>query len=265
MKTNYHTHHGICGHAFGTAEMYISNAVKEGVKILGFSDHSPSSRKGDLGFRMTPSDLYIYLDDIANAKLKYKDHIQVFSGLEIEYLHDSSEYYNNLKNKVDYFILGQHFVSMTDNKDDLFSTYDFTKKEHLFKYLETIKRALKELPISILAHPDLYLINYQTWDEHSEYVAHEICKIAKETNTYIEFNANGFRRDKINTIYGKIYQYPRFDFFEVVKHYQLPVIVNSDCHHPSQVYDTTMKAAVNKAKELGLNVVDEIQFKNMLI
>jgi histidinol-phosphatase (PHP family) len=42
MRTNYHTHHGICGHAFGTAEMYIKEAIKNKVKILGFSDHSPS-------------------------------------------------------------------------------------------------------------------------------------------------------------------------------------------------------------------------------
>ncbi len=265
MKTNYHTHHGICGHAFGTAEEYIRNAVNEDVVILGFSDHSPSTREGDLGFRMRPNDLDTYLNDISLAKQKYKEKITVFSGLEIEYLDNNTDYYNDLRRKLDYFVLGQHFVSMTDNKDDLFSTYDFSRKEHLFKYLDTVRKALIELPITILAHPDLYLINYQVWDKHSEYVAHEICKVARETNTYIEFNANGFRREKIKTVHGEIFQYPRFEFFEIVKQYQLPVVVNSDCHHPSQVYDDTMKKAVNTAKELGLNVIEEIVLKDMMM
>lgn len=263
MKTNYHTHHGICGHAFGTAEMYITQAIHEGVQILGFSDHSPSERPNDLGFRMTLKDFNHYLSDVLAAKNQYQDLIKVYTGLEIEYLHNNEEYYNHLKSKLDYFILGQHFVSMTDTKDDLFSTYEFTTKEHLNKYLETIQKALTELPITIFAHPDLYLINYQVWDQYSQFVAHEICKTAIATNTYLEFNANGFRRDKIDTIYGNIYPYPRDDFFKVVKEYQVPVVVSSDCHHPSLVYDDKMRYAVEKAKELGLNVVSEVTFKNL--
>ncbi len=263
MKTNYHTHHGICGHAYGTAEMYIINAIKNGVSILGFSDHSPSSRKGDKGHRMTMDDLDIYLDDINSAKSKYNEQINVHIGLEIEYLDDSFEYYSHLKEKVEYFVLGQHFVSMEDNKNKLFSTYEFTDKEHLYKYSSTIRKALKELPITILAHPDLYLINYIKWDKHSLRVANEICKVCKETNTYIEFNANGLRREEINTIYGDIHPYPRLEFFKVVKEYNLPVVISSDCHHPSQVYDETMERAVKMAKEMGLNVVDELTLKRI--
>ena len=41
MKTNFHTHHKLCGHAGGTAEDYVLEAVEHGFEELGFSDHAP--------------------------------------------------------------------------------------------------------------------------------------------------------------------------------------------------------------------------------
>ena len=41
INYNYHTHTRRCGHAVGTEEEYVVNAIKAGIKILGFSDHAP--------------------------------------------------------------------------------------------------------------------------------------------------------------------------------------------------------------------------------
>lgn len=41
MIANYHTHTWRCGHAFGDEREYVENAIVGGLKILGFSDHTP--------------------------------------------------------------------------------------------------------------------------------------------------------------------------------------------------------------------------------
>ena len=41
MEANYHTHTWRCRHASGTERDYIENAIDHGIRILGFSDHTP--------------------------------------------------------------------------------------------------------------------------------------------------------------------------------------------------------------------------------
>ncbi len=261
MRTNYHTHHGICGHAEGSAREYIEEAINKGVKVLGFSDHSPSTRTGDVGFRMTPDDLELYIKDIEEAKQLFADKIDVYTGLEIEYINNYSEVYQSWLNQVDYFILGVHFVPKDTTSDELFSTYDFSKPKDLDLYADTIERALEELPIAFIAHPDLYLINYQKWDQKAEEIAHRICRLAKQKGTILEFNANGLRREKILIDGEMVSPYPRKEFFEIVKSYNLPVVVSSDCHSPHQVYDEYMVNGYNLAMEWGLNIIDKLSLK----
>ena len=46
MIANYHTHTWRCMHATGTEREYIENAIRGGLKILGFSDHTPMKYPG---------------------------------------------------------------------------------------------------------------------------------------------------------------------------------------------------------------------------
>ena len=41
MIANYHTHTWRCMHAEGTEREYVERAIEGGLKILGFSDHTP--------------------------------------------------------------------------------------------------------------------------------------------------------------------------------------------------------------------------------
>jgi histidinol-phosphatase (PHP family) len=239
-KVNFHTHHGICGHAYGSALEYVTEAINKELCILGFSDHSPSIRLGDKGHRMTPEELKIYLNDIDSVIASHGKEITILKGLEIEYVSTDIKNYPKWIKELDYLVLGQHFV---EEENQLLSTYHFKTETELEQYKNTIIKALKELPISILAHPDLYLIHYKKWDEKAIEVAHAICEICNETNTLIELNANGLRRELIQVENKLIPPYPRKEFFEIVRHHQCKVIVSSDCHHPSQVFDEYMEKA----------------------
>ncbi len=261
MKTNYHTHHQLCGHAIGNCEDYVQSAIKNNLVELGFSDHAPNSRVDDFGVRMRPKDFESYLEEIELVKNKYSESLTIKKGIEVEFFYDHEEYYDFLVSKLDYLILGQHYISKTKRMDDLISGFALSTKEEIDTYAEYVCEGMKTGHFDILAHPDLYMCGYQDWNEHAIKVAHKIIKCAEETNTILEFNGNGFRRGKRNTPQGKTQPYPRIEFWNLVKQSKVKTIFGVDCHTPEQICDTTIKEAEEVYKNLETNSVEFLHQK----
>lgn len=254
MKTNYHTHHALCGHAIGNCDDYCKEAVKNKYTELGFSDHAPNKNMNDRGVRMAPEDIDQYLNEIQEAKEKYKDTLKVFAGLEVEYFYNHEEYLKDLSEKTDYLILGQHYISFTKDLNGLNSGFGLTTKEQIELYADYVVDGMKTGYFIMLAHPDLYMYSYINWDETSEKVARRIIEAAKETNTILEFNANGFRREKRKSNEGMIYSYPNTHFYELVKEYDVEVMISSDCHEPKLLNDKAITMAEEVVEKLGLKL-----------
>ena len=75
LTTNFHTHTTRCNHAAGEDRQYVEEAIKGGLKVLGFSDHSPYFFSGDYysTFRMKREQVPGYVDSILALKKEYKD------------------------------------------------------------------------------------------------------------------------------------------------------------------------------------------------
>lgn len=256
MKANYHTHHELCGHAVGKCEEYVQEAIKQEFEVLGFSDHTPNKRVNDFGVRMKTRELEGYLQEIEAVQKKYKNQITIKKGLEVEYFDDHEDFYLFLKDKTDYLILGQHYISMTDEMDNLVSGFALKTDEHILQYAKYACLGMEKGHFAILAHPDLYMCGYNDWNKTAISVAHQICKTAEATNTILEFNGNGFRRGLRNTPQGKTQPYPRLEFWNIVKQYDIKTILSSDCHTPEFLYDTTMKEVEVVYQNLGLNTIE---------
>ena len=57
---NYHSHTERCGHAVGSDEAYVKEAIRNGYRYMGFSDHAPY-RNGDApGERMRVEAFRLY-------------------------------------------------------------------------------------------------------------------------------------------------------------------------------------------------------------
>ena len=87
MYANYHTHTWRCKHASGTEREYIENAIRGGLKILGFSDHTPIPFEGGYvsDHRMEMDLLEDYVTTITALKEEYARDIEIHLGLEFEY------------------------------------------------------------------------------------------------------------------------------------------------------------------------------------
>jgi len=256
MKTNYHTHHELCGHAIGNCEDYVLEAIKGNLKELGFSDHAPNTRVNDFGVRMKPKDFEGYLEEIEVMQNKYKESLTIRKGIEVEYFYDHEEYYKFLKSKLDYLILGQHYISLTKEMDNLISGFGLGTDKEIETYANYVCEGMRTKNFKILAHPDLYMCGYKDWNQKAIDVANKIIKCAIETDTILEFNGNGFRRGIRNTPQGKTQPYPRIEFWNLVKKTNAKTIFGIDCHSPEQINDDTIKKAEEVYKNLHTNSIE---------
>ena len=114
MIANYHTHTWRCCHAAGTEEGYVRSAIRAGMKILGFSDHTPYLFPDGYysTFRMRPNEIGDYSTTVLRLREKYRDQIDIHLGVECEYYpkHFSETLELLRRNQVEYLILGQHFL-----------------------------------------------------------------------------------------------------------------------------------------------------------
>lgn len=258
MRTNYHTHTKRCLHAVGTELDYVLKAIECDVKILGFSDHAPF-KNDEYILRMKYKELDEYIKEIDKCKNKFKEKISIKTGLEIEYIDTQNKYYEELlkMDKLEYLLLGQHFFY---RKNKMINTYNIQDTSLLIDYAKTLKEAIKTGYFKALAHPDVIFINDIEYDNNTKRAVDIIIDACVEHNFILEFNANGYRREKVVSNDGSTrFAYPYKTFWNEVSKTNIKVIVNSDCHDPSYIFDEYMIMANEKARsEYKLNVIEEI-------
>ena len=157
MKANYHTHTTRCQHAFGEDREYVEEAIRAGLRILGFSDHCPWIYKSDYvsNIRMTPQETDGYFSSLEKLRREYEKDIDIFIGFESEYLPELMEKQDAfLKDyPVDYMILGQHFL---DSESDFnYSGRMADDEDRLIRYVDLCIEGARSGRYLYLAHPDL--------------------------------------------------------------------------------------------------------------
>ena len=82
MIANYHTHTTRCHHAEGEDRQYVETAIERGLKILGFSDHTPYYYDGDYvsGVRMLPEEVEGYVESISSGMVAALNAINRFKN-----------------------------------------------------------------------------------------------------------------------------------------------------------------------------------------
>ena len=226
MIANYHTHTWRCGHAEGSEQDYVRRAVEAGLKVLGFSDHTPydffDSEPRDRPIRMKPEELPEYVETVRKLAGEYRDRLQIFVGVEVEYY---PKYFPRLlellkANGIQYMILGQHFLG-----NEIGGEYT-----GLFTYF---------------AHPDL--LHFVGDGAVYAREMRRLCRAAKRTGTPLEINLLGVRDNR---------HYPHEPFWQVAAEEGNQVILGCDAHDPQHVVDPeSERKALAMAERLGLDIL----------
>lgn len=246
----YHTHTFRCGHARGVDEDYILEAIRNGVKVLGFTDHVFLKGYSQPGIRAEYEDLDEYISTLRNLKEKYKNEIEILIGFEAEYLPKMLPYYKELleSKKIDYFILGQHVY--IDEIEDKIKWYfkDKDNKEMCEKYVNDLIEGMKSGLYKYVAHPDLFATGISSWDSYAVDISKRIVEAAVKYDIPLEYNLGGYRYPYERLFKGlKYLKYPNDNFWDIASTYPIKVIIGPDAHDPEYVHD---KKEIEHAKAL---------------
>lgn len=278
QKFNLHQHTFRCRHAdFGMEdEEYIQEYLKMGFQKIAFTDHCPEKELVDKreDMRMTYEERIGYLDELKAFKEKYKKHIEILSGYEIEYLPGQEKNLKELKEETDILVLGQHFIYDKDGKSLKILHHDVFSDEDLDIYANYIEKAAKLGLPDVIAHPDLFMKARESFGKKDDEITRKICEIAVKYNIPLEINLNNifgkiFLNKKEKSVYklsieqqheklSKV-SYPNKDFWRIASEYDIRVLYGIDTHHRNQIplYNDLVHLAT---KIIGEDTISKLNF-----
>ena len=246
-----HSHTFRCGHAVKDIEDYVSEAIKQGFKKYGVSDHVFIPGVHHPKIRGDYSLLNEYIDEFNRCKELYGKQIEMYLGFECEYSPFLEHYYQSLiKDKgFDYLICGQHMGFDENLVDYGYITDDPEKKEKwLLRYKDDIVNAIKSGLFLYIAHPDLFFFKCYKITPIYKKITKDIIEAAIKYDVPLEVNINGLLRDKIP---GQ-YDYPCDYFWKQAAKTEVKIVYGGDFHDPAnmsnkKLFDKAF-ALVNRCK-----------------
>ena len=253
MIANYHTHTPRCHHAYASEEEFCQAAIDGGLKILGFSDHSPYYFPGDYysNFRMDREQLEDYAQSVFACRDKYAHQLQVHLGVEAEfYPNEFAKTVDLLKSHgVEYMLLAMHFVHHEEG--ELYSGRPSDSVQRLVGYCDWAIEALKTGLFTYFAHPDMlnFTGDQKLFDKHMR----RLCRAVSEMNVPLEINLLGLTE-------GRNYPNPRF--WRIAGEEGCKAIIGCDAHKLAMLPNLeNARKAENLAREWGVELLETVQLK----
>lgn len=248
--SNYHSHCTFCD-GRSIPEDFIKFAIRNGFRAYGFSSHSPLPF--ETSWNMTKGDMPEYLQEIERLKKKYSDQLEIYVGLEIDYIDDtynaSIPYFRELP--LDYRIGSIHYLPISEELveknmvciDGSFREYAHSVERYfegdvrllVKRFFDSTAKMVEAGGIDIVGHIDKIYMNgqkYEGFDWTADWYRkpfEECLDLVREKEIMIEINSKNWSKKKE--------LYPRAEYLTRIREMNIPVMVNSDCHYPDLVND----------------------------
>jgi histidinol-phosphatase (PHP family) len=231
MRTDYHMHTPLCGHAAGAPREYVLAAQKAGLEEIGFSDHNPMPTQFD-DWRMAPNQLFEYVGLVDEARREFPQY-PIRLGLEVDFIPGYEAHVQWLAEQAewDYFIGAVHYVTPEwdiDNPKHLKRWTEQPVEEIWRAYFAAYTKMVESCLFDFLAHPDLVKkFGHRPTGDLTRFYR-EMLDAASEAGAVLEVSTAGLRKDAKEI-------YPSRDFLEAAFVRHIPIVINSDAHAPEEV------------------------------
>lgn len=268
--SNYHSHCTFCD-GRSIPEDFIKFAISHGFRAYGFSSHSPLPF--ETFWNMPKDDMPDYLAEIERLKKKYSAQLEIYVGLEIDYLdatyNASIPYFRELP--LDYRIGSIHYLPVSSELieknmvciDGSFREYAHSVNRYFEgnirllaqRFFETTLKMVETGAIDVVGHLDKIYMNGQKFEDFS----FEADWYKKPLLACLDLIAEKGLMVEINTknLQKKRELYPHFQYLTHLRRRNIPVMVNSDCHYPDLVNDGRTEAFA-LLKEAGFRTTREL-------
>ncbi|WP_422479621.1 histidinol-phosphatase [Pleomorphochaeta sp. DL1XJH-081] len=267
--SNFHTHCGL-DDGTGTMEEYVLSALSKGFDALGFSCHAPGTLND--GWHMKKEDFPYYLEEIDRLRNLYRDRIEIYVGLELDFLDDTEELVGNeYRDQLDYTIASVHV--MKHAKSDTYLSIDGPIEEFetllhdnfngiiqqfVGHYYEMVERMMSLYSFDILGHCDVIKKRNgenRYFDPSAPWYAKltkSMLKAAKKHKVRIEVNTGGIARGATQE------SYPSVEMIEECAQLGIPLTLSSDAHQSSHI-DFYFSQADDQLVQAGYRNIDILQ------
>lgn len=165
--------------------------------------------------------------------------MKIICGFEAEYDPMKTKFLGELRDKVDYMILGEHYVPYGMEK-----VPQKNNPEYPIQYAEMLCAAMESGIFDIVAHPDIFMQFRDSQDteekkkqfmENAKIASKKICDKAKELAIPLELNFAGMNKGKHDIKYtdGE-FAYPHSEFWQIASETGVLVLYGVDAHNPEQ-------------------------------
>lgn len=262
QMVNLHTHSNYCDGS-SSLEEYVKKAIDLGNRGIGFSSHAPISLASD--WHMDASNFSNYLGEINSLKIKYASQIEIFKGLEIDYLKNTSKMFSSDLKDLDFVIgsvhyLGEHTqVFGIDGTDDEFlggltKCFDGQIRELVTSYYLSIIEMVHGPKIDIIGHFDLvkklnknnkYFDETASW--YKDVVINTLNRL-KDEEVIFEVNTRGCYKGFSDEYY------PSDWIIRLLIDRDMPITISSDAHQSSEL-NYEFERVVRKLLGFGLESI----------
>ena len=243
---NLHTHSNFSD-GKANAEDVVIEAVNQGLKVLGFSDHSPVPFENT--FAIKNENVNNYISTIKSLKEKYQDKIDIYCSMEMDFIPGIIKDFKKTKEELglDYMIGSVHLVgndierlwfidgSKVETYDEGLNNYfngDIKKgvKTFFYQYNELIET--EEFDIvghfdKIKMHNrDRYFLEEDKWYRD---LLMETLTLIKEKSLIVEVNTRGIYKKRSTDFYPSSWILP------IMREMNIPVVISSDAHLPNEL------------------------------
>lgn len=265
-RTNYHSHCSFCD-GKASMEEFVEAAVRQGFSAYGISSHAPLPFPAF--WTVSREKVPDYLAEIRRLKQKYGGKIELYAGMEIDYLHPEQNpaigYFQNLP--LDYRIGSVHLIYTPEGRivDTDTSPENFRKiwqekfqgdlKLLLEGYFEASMRLVEKGGFDFVGHANKIFYNAEqccpgiTEGDWYKGKLNDFFTFVSERELMVEINTKAFEQ--------KACFFPDVRNWKIIRDLRIPVVVNSDAHRP-ELINAGRAEALQQLKEQGFETVREL-------
>ncbi len=244
--TNFHGHCKYCDGVLDPDD-YIRKAIEKGFYGYGFSSHGPVDHHSR--WNIKKEHINTYLQDIDRLSKVYEGDIEIYKGFEADYIPDYMTP-EELKKAchLDYVIGSIHYMGFLHDgtpwemdgstaffEQGLEEIFAGDFKQFVKRYFSLVREMVETGKPDIVGHLDKFKIHnsenryFQQTDEWYQAEVMEALECIKKNKTILEVNTRGIYKKKTEETY------PSPWILKQAHQMNIPVMLNSDAHHPDDI------------------------------
>ena len=269
-NSNFHSHSTFCD-GRNKPEDFVKAAIANRFRAFGFSSHSPLPF--DTSWNMSKVAMPDYLAEIKRLKNKYAGEIELYLGLEIDYLDTAYNakipFFQSLS--LDYSIGSIHFLPSKQSQynekmtciDGPYRDFELGLNNYFRgdirritgSFFESSMQMAETGGFDIVGHIDKIYMNgvkHPGFDMQADWYQKpflQLLDLIAEKGYIVEINCKNYVH--------KGQTFPHVSSYKKLHKRHIPVIVNSDCHQPDLINDGRAETLV-LLKEAGYQVTREL-------